>query len=118
MTTLITNKDGTTYETTIAQVVFKGCEIKPIGTTGYFSEKVPHGIDRNGKTSAPAIYRLRGPNNKVIDQYLSMASLKAGMVRRGLTTIKTKIETIAQAYERGYIEGWKSGYTASMNRGA
>jgi hypothetical protein len=50
MTTLITNKDGTTYETTIAQVVFKGCELKPIGKTGYFSEKIPASGPSQGKS--------------------------------------------------------------------
>ena len=101
---------GMAYSTPIAQVVFKGCELKPIGKTGYFSEKIPHGIDRNNKTSAPAIYRLRGPDNKVIDQYLSMSSLKAGMLRRGLTAGKAKKkETIAEAYARGYDNGYKDG---------
>jgi hypothetical protein len=37
-----------------------------------------------------------------------MASLKAGMVRRGLTTIKTKSETIAQAYDRGFGVGYNA----------
>ena len=110
MTTLITNIDGSSYETTIAQVWLKGCEIMPIGKTGYFSEKIPaSGPSQGGKGStAPAIYRLRDKYNKVIDQYLSMASLKAGMVRRGLTTIKTKSETIAQAYDRGFGIGYNA----------
>lgn len=108
----IKDADGSTipgagYETTIAQVWLKGCEIKPIGKTGYFSEKIPASGPSQGSTgsTAPAVYRLRDQNNKVIDQFLSIANLKASMKRRGIISTPTKKETIAQAYERGYDAG-------------
>tara|TARA_R110000803_G_scaffold87175_1_gene153766 strand:+ start:167 stop:616 length:450 start_codon:yes stop_codon:yes gene_type:complete len=99
------------YTTTINQVVFKGCEIKPIGKTGYFSEKIPASGPSQGSkgSTAPAVYRLRGPDNKVIDQFLSLASLRAAMVRRGISTKPTKKETAAEAYARGLQEGIKQG---------
>jgi hypothetical protein len=92
------------YTTTIDLVLTKGCEIKPIGKSGYTSEKVP-----SVSSKAPTIYRLRDSlaPDTVIDQYLSMAALKAGMKRRGLLpTKRVKKETVKEAYERGYAAGY------------
>ena len=116
MTTLITNTDDTTYKTDIAQVWLKGCEIKPIGKTGYSSEKLPASGPPQGGTgsTAPAIYRLRDASNKVIDQFLSMASLKAFMKRNNIITVKAKKETIKEAYNRGYQHGYAGGRVGGM----
>jgi len=99
MTTLITNTDGTTYRTTINQVVFKGCDIKPIGKTGYFSEKVPaSGPSQGSKVStAPAVYRLRDKDNKVINHFLSMKNLKAFLQRNDMVAINANKKTASQA---------------------
>ena len=100
------NEDFTTlgkpYETDIPLVWTTGCEIKPIGKTGYFSEKVP-----SVSSKAPTYYRLRGPDHAVIDHFLSMASLKASMARKRLNMpVKAKKETIREAYDRGFSAGF------------
>jgi len=91
---------GEAYETDIPLVLTKGCEIKPIGKTGYQSEKVP-----SVSSKAPTYYRLRDRQGITIDHFLSMACLKDYMSRHGLNTpVKTKKETLKEAYDRGYAQ--------------
>lgn len=90
-----------TYETNIDLVLTKGTRKKAIGKTGHFSQLV-----KSVSSKAPNYYKLYDQDNVLVDHYLTMASLKAGMQRRGIVAVKTKKETIAQAYERGYKDGY------------
>lgn len=102
--TYIKPHDQDEYSTNIDLVLTKGTRKKAIGKTGHFSQLV-----KSVASKAPNYYKLYDQDNVLVDHYLSMASLKAGMQRRGIVALKTKKETIAQAYERGLQEGIKQG---------
>lgn len=102
--TYITPNNGEEYETNIDLVMTKGTRKKAIGKTGHFSQLV-----KSVSSKAPNYYKLYDQDNVVVDHYLSMTSLKAGMARRGIVALKAKKETVNQAYERGLQEGIKQG---------
>lgn len=105
---------GEEFETEINLVWTKGTRKKAIGKTGYMSQKV-----LSVSSNAPTYYKLISyATGKTIDHFLSMASLKESMARRGFTAIKAKKETLEQAHERGYAEGFKRGYSAAIEQGA
>lgn len=101
MTTTITPIGGEAYETDIALVLTKGCRPKPCGKTGYYSVKVP-----SVSSKAPTHYRLHNKDGDGIDTFLTAARCNARAKVLAGEAPKAKRETAAQAYERGFADGY------------
>lgn len=106
--TYITPLHHAEYETDIALVMTKGTRKKPIGKTGYSSQKVV-----SVSSKAPTYYRLINKDGKTIDQFLSMKVLKEKLTLKRLsdTTTPYKPPTLsrAAAIAKAYADGFKSG---------
>lgn len=102
---------GEAYETEVNLVWTKGTRKKSIGKTGYMSQKV---LCVGSK--APTYYKLiSNENGKTIDHFLSMASLKESMTRRGITAAKVKKETSTETNEKSFDEGFAAGYQYAID---